>query len=340
MMKSKIFVLVVLFAISVKSIPLTQVKQPSPILVTRDDYEKFAPLPLYGDPIPVDAESEETGVGYRLPNNSIPINYDLWLKTDVDKNEFGFDGHVKIHVKIVIETPSITLHIRQLQIDNINIVATTGEVLQEKASFGFFDQFEFVVIALPRTMLPDEEVIVDITYHGTLREDGSGFYRAKYTNEETGEIISFATTQFEMTDARHGMPCYDEPGIRATTNLRIQHGKRYDAISNMPVESVIEIEGTDYVTTTFQQTLKMQSYLLAFIISDFKYISNGNLKTEQRVYAQPSHIEKGHGEFAIGVVDAVLRKLEEHYGVEYPLTKMDHAAITDYIWGAMVRIKK
>lgn len=336
-MKSKIFILVVLFAVSVESIPLTQVEQSPPFLVTREDYEKFAPLPLYGDPIPDDAEQDEPTVGYRLPNDTIPINYDLWLKTDVDKNIFTFDGHVKIHVKIVEETSSVTLHIRQLEIDNIDIVAITGEVLQDKASFGFFDQFEFLVIALPRAMLPDEEIIVDITYHGTLREDGSGFYRAKYTDEETGEIVSFATTQFEMTDARHAMPCYDEPGIRATTKLSIQHGKRYHAISNMPVASLVEIEGTDDVTTTFEETIKMQSYLLAFIISDFKYVSNHNEKTEQRVYAQPSLIEQGHGDFAVGVVDAVLRKLEEHYGMEYPLPKMDHAAITDYIWGAMVR---
>lgn len=340
-MKSKTFVLVVLFAISVQSVPVTQtkLKQTPPILVSRDDYEKYAPIPLYSDPIPVNAESDEPTVGYRLPNNSIPINYDLWLKTDVDKNIFEFDGHVKIHVRIIEATPTITLHIRQLTIDNIDILATDGTVLQEKTSFAFFDEFEFLVIALPESMMPDDEVILDITYHGILREDGSGFYRAQYVEENTQETVWFATTQFEMTDARHAMPCYDEPGIRATTKLAIQHGKRYDAISNMPVISRVEMED-DYVTTTFAETIKMQSYLLAFIISDFKFVSNNNAKTEQRVYAQPNLIDQGHGDYAIGVVDAVLRKMEEHYGIEYPLPKMDHAAITDYIWGAMVSIQR
>lgn len=318
-MKLKI-VFLAIFAVSVGSVPLSEVKIPPS--------ENEDTIPFLSDK--VGAVVADDGLNYRLPNDTIPLYYDLWLKTDVDKNIFDFEGRVKIYLRIVEETNQITLHYRQLEINKVDLLNEDETVATPNLLFSKEETLEFLYIDLPAMRQPGETLIIDISYNGVLRLDGSGFYRANYTND--GVTTWFATTQFEMTDARHAMPCYDEPGIRAPTGLRIQHGSKYNAIANMPEVSRVAIDGTDYVTTTFEDTVSMQPYLLAFIISDFTYVSNNNRVTPQRIFANPALIAQGHGDYAVDVVDLVLGKLEDHLQVRYPLPKMDHAAITNYIW--------
>jgi hypothetical protein len=74
---------------------------------------------------------------YRLPNDSIPLKYDLWLETDVGTpdEKFNFSGKVKITIEIINATDVITLHFRKIkiiqidQLDATNLVTKLGENL-------------------------------------------------------------------------------------------------------------------------------------------------------------------------------------------------------------------
>lgn len=331
-------VLLSCFVAVVGVIPLGEAK-PNPPSLNFLNYSKAADqspsFELYDNPLnaddPIILEDE---LNYRLPNNSRPRRYDLWLKTDVHQNIFDFSGRVKIHIAILERSQTITLHARQITIDNIDMLNADGSLVQSNLQYDYDDVLEFLVITLPSEVYENGEIFLEISYHGILRDDGSGFYRASYQNAD-GATVWFATTQFEMTDARHAMPCYDEPGIRAVTGLEIQHGSGLNAISNMPIASREAVAGTAYVTSKFADTPSMQPYLLAFIISDYTYVSNNDPDVPQRIFAVPQRIDRGDGNFAVQVVGPILRKLEEYLGVKYPLPKMDHAAITDFIWGAM-----
>ena len=58
-------------------------------------------------------------------------------------------------------------------------------------------------------------------------------FRSKYTQD--GEERYFATTFFAPTDARRAFPCWDEPAIKATFDIKVSAPKNRVVLSNMPL---------------------------------------------------------------------------------------------------------
>lgn len=271
---------------------------------------------------------------YRLPNDTLPVRYDIHLTTDVDKSNFNFSGLVRIRVRAVEETSVVTLHYRDITVSKVTLIdVASGNVLVDELNFRYVEVYEFLKIQLPRTLNVHEEVLLEIPYNGILKENNAGFYRAWYT--ENGKTIYYAVTQFESTDARHAFPCYDEPAIRTPIGLQIQHDKSYNADSNMPLISKIPVEGTDYVISKFDDTPPMQTYLLAFLVSPFDFVSTNDDNIPQRILAKPASIASGDGAFAVNIADSIIKTFVNHFDVNYTLPKLDHAAITQFAAGAM-----
>lgn len=49
-----------------------------------------------------------------------------------------------------------------------------------------------------------------------------------------------AATQFAATNARHAYPCFDEPHIKAEYEIYITHDGSYSALSNYPLNGIIQ----------------------------------------------------------------------------------------------------
>ena len=67
-----------------------------------------------------------------------------------------------------------------------------------------------------------------------------GFYRSKYYLD--GKIHHMGVTQFESTDARRAIPCFDEPTLKAVFEVSLKIPSDRTAISNTLESEIIEHE--------------------------------------------------------------------------------------------------
>lgn len=128
---------------------------------------------------------------------------------------------------------------------------------------------------------------------------------------------------------------YDEPAIRSRFTLSIRHDASYRALSNMPEVSRTPEFGSNYVVTRFDQTPSVQSYLIAFTVSNFIFVENANVVPPQRVYGKRESIINGDGDFALNISIPIMEGFEVYVDIKYMLPKMDQFACPNFAFGAM-----
>ncbi|KAM9960484.1 hypothetical protein ACTFIW_009626 [Dictyostelium discoideum] len=165
--------------------------------------------------------------------------------------------------------------------------------------------------------------ILSIDFTGILNDKLKGFYRSKYV--VNGEDRYIGTTQFEATDARRAFPCFDEPALKSFFNIKITISSHLTALSNMDTTSVIE-NNDDNKTFIFEQTPKMSTYIVAFVVGEFNHIES-HTKEGIRVRVFKCIGSKESSEFALDVATKSLSYFIDYFGIPYPLNKCDHIAI-------------
>lgn len=285
---------------------------------------------------PIDEiESNLADPEYRLNDKVLPSHYDIQIKPyllESDKNRFSFDGETSITIKTTEkELKEIVLHAKNLdnlkatlsEKDNgantIQITLKEPDVITDK-----------LVISLDKAMTPGTDYALKFTYVGQMDEDMRGFYRSKYVDKE-GHEVYIGSTQFQPVHARRAFPCFDEPKFKATFVIKIDRPNTFHAVSNTKLDK--SILGQQRTIDHFKKTPEMSTYLIAFLVSNFKPRGNDNFT----VIARPEAYDQTRYSYDIG--QDLLQELNEFTGYPYntmkDTEKMDLAAIPDFSAGAM-----
>lgn len=281
---------------------------------------------------------------YRLPDSLKPEAYSvsLWPRLTPDANGlYIFTGHSDVHFKCVKETDLIIIHSNKLNLTSFNGQLAKLTSLTEATAPPILKSWhvvttEYLVLQLKWKLTAGATYSLYTEFVGELADDLEGFYRSEYM--ENGEKRVVATSQMQATYARKAFPCFDEPAMKAVFNVSITHNRNTVALSNgREIGSEdFDSSGIPVRRTTFETTKKMSTYLLAFIVCDFKSIQstqNNNLMI--RIWARRQAIDSGQGDYALNVTGPILQFYEQYYNAPYPLSKSDQIALPDFHAGAM-----
>ena len=254
----------------------------------------------------------------RLLDTFTPNHYNLTLDlTRAEEKEFS--GTVIISGDSTSE--SISLHSKGLTIQSATIDNQPADV-----SFGEFDELK-----LSQPNLKNGKHTIHINFSGTITDAMHGLYPCYFTHD--GVKKQLFATQFESHHAREVFPCVDEPATKAEYDLTLVTQTGITVLGNMPVK--FQKENGDSLTTTFEKTPRMSSYLLAFVIGELhKKTARTKSGVEVNVWATPAQNENTL-DFALDIATRSIDFYDEYFGVKYPLPKSDHVALPDFSSGAM-----
>ncbi|XP_070509763.1 aminopeptidase N-like [Chironomus tepperi] len=276
---------------------------------------------------------DEFGNALRLPKLVKPEHYSIYLDvSNLDTGALPYTGEVKIDVRILEVTDRILLHSKDHEINEITV--TDKSSMQSIRIIDFYQNHDVDTLAIYFIdSIPVDTIIeIDIKYSANLLTTiYDGFFRDSYIEFDANQSPKtkyLATTQFQAVEARRAFPCFDEPEFRTEFEVTIRHPSTYNAVSNAPVNTTnANDDGT--TDTIFNPTAKMSTYLLAFLVSDFTYLSNNDTRIDgealQSIYTRPG--KEMNARYGLENSVKLLNELEKFGGMKFNLPKLDSGAI-------------
>ncbi|KAK7501329.1 hypothetical protein BaRGS_00007454, partial [Batillaria attramentaria] len=265
----------------------------------------------------------------RLPTNVLPINYKIELKPDL--KALTFNGTQEVELEVKQATDTVVLNARDIAVQEAYLSAVGEEKIQ--ATVASNSKEETIAFSFSKALQPGNYNL-KLKFTGFLNDELRGFYRSSYKTPG-GEQRYAAVTHFEATGARRAFPCWDEPAIRATFDVTLVVPSDRVALSNMPVKAEnVSSEDSSLKVVNFEQTPRMSTYLIAFIVGEFDYLEAFDADgVRVRVYTPLQ--KKEQGKHALEVAVKTLPFYKDYFQVAYNLPKLDLIAVADFPIGAM-----
>jgi aminopeptidase N len=245
-----------------------------------------------------------------LPGDVTPLRYDISVVPDA--THLAFSGTAAISIDVKRATSRIELNAANLVFQRVTVSGAPGA---PKITYNASEETATLLFA---SLVTEGGHVLTIDYTGKINNDPAGFFALDYGSSGRRKRALF--TQFENSDARRFVPCWDEPARKAVFVLSATVPASEMAVSNMPIAASENLPG-GMKRVQFAPSPPMSSYLFFFGLGDFERIARRVNGVDVGVIVKRG--DAARGAFALNAALQILPYYEDYFAVKYPLPKLD-----------------
>jgi aminopeptidase N len=253
----------------------------------------------------------------QLPRSARPLRYDLSLIPDAAA--LTFSGTLDVTIDILSPTSTITLNAENLAFESAMLMRE-GKPGLSAVRVAIDARAQTATLDFGKSLAAGRYHLL-IGYNGAIQTTTAGLFAADYTSAD-GKAQRALFTQFENSDARRLLPCWDEPSYKAVFALTVRAPAGQTAVSNMPVRASTAGDGPRWIS--FADTPAMSTYLLFLGMGDFERANRKAEGVDLGVVTRRGHLPQAS--FALDSAAQVLPWYNSYFGLRYPLPKLDNVA--------------
>ncbi|XP_044763232.1 aminopeptidase N-like isoform X2 [Coccinella septempunctata] len=268
----------------------------------------------------------------RLPVELEPLYYKLNLVPDFQRQTI--DGTVEIRLRANEDKYEVIFNVKDLRIDSnyteLRLANSNQTVELEDQEQIPSERFR---ITTKEPLKKGETYVLVLKYDTDFNSHLLGIYNSRYFDGRNKKTKSLVSTQFSPIDARRGFPCFDEPSFKSIFSISIARPTSLSTVSNMPKKGDPQPfeDRKDWVWDHYEDTPPIPTYLVAFVISDFKSATASRPSTE--LWATQSFLSQT--QYAADLLPVMINYLQSYLNVSFPVKKLDLVAIPEFGFGAM-----
>lgn len=239
----------------------------------------------------------------------------------------------KIFGDTTVTLKPVGTRLSQITLDSVGIVYESVTRARDGAKLKYRVARGKVVVDLPRSAAPGEEISVRFRYSA---KPSKGVYFIAPQIENGNETRSSQIwTQGQPDEARHWFPSFDFPSDKATTEQFITANADETVIGNGNfLGKISNADGTQ--TFHYKMPVPHSTYLVSFVVGKYAAAADRFGEVPLGFYIYPGR--ESIVPQAFGKTKDILRVYQELTGVKFPYNKYDQTIVSGFTFGGMENI--